>query len=291
MVSIGPEGDHDHSARDPRALASCRLSAVLALEIPFLGRPAANCCRPAAADPTDERGQSAVGAPRIHGELLKLGFDVAQSTVAKYMAKGCGPSFQGWLTFLRNHAPNIAAMDLFVVPTIGFDLLCVFLIVRLERRDLVWINVTANPSAEWIARQITEAFPWILSKRLLQQGEIARGHNADRRGAFRDTTVEGYRHDDRDVFQSVSGGNLNVLVILRQSRVDDHHGANIESIEREDGRREYRPDDKALPELQQRSVHQLRQHPHWHQQRDLQSRRWLNVSIAAGSTCSLSPMM
>ena len=61
------------------------------------------------------------GAPRIHGELLKLGFEVAQSSVAKYMAKRCGPSSQGWLTFLRNHSPNIAAMDLFVVPTIGFD--------------------------------------------------------------------------------------------------------------------------------------------------------------------------
>jgi hypothetical protein len=61
---------------------------------------------------------------------------------------------------LRNHAPDIAAMDLFVVPTIGFDLLYACVIVRLDRRDLVWINVTANPTAEWVARQITEAFPW-----------------------------------------------------------------------------------------------------------------------------------
>jgi transposase InsO family protein len=100
------------------------------------------------------------GAPRIHGELLKLGFDVAQSSVAKYMVKRCGPPSQGWRTFLRNHAPDIAAMDLFVVPTIGFDLLYVLVIIRLERRNLVWINVTPNPSAEWVARQITEAFPW-----------------------------------------------------------------------------------------------------------------------------------
>ena len=63
-------------------------------------------------------------------------------------------------TFLHNHAPDIAAMDLFVVPTIGFDLLYAFVIVRLGRRDLVWINVTANPTAEWVARQITRAFPW-----------------------------------------------------------------------------------------------------------------------------------
>ena len=99
------------------------------------------------------------GAPRIHGELLKLGFEVAQSSVAKYMVKRRGPPSQGRQTFLRNHAPDIAAMDLFVVPTIGFRMLYGFVIVRLDRRDLVWINVTTNPTAEWVARQITEAFP------------------------------------------------------------------------------------------------------------------------------------
>src|SRR6266576_6235938 len=100
------------------------------------------------------------GAPRIHGELLKLGVEVAQSSVAKYMVKRWGPPSQGWRTFLHNHAPDIAAMDLFVVPTIGFKLLYALVIIRLDRRDLIWINVTANPTAEWIARQITEAFPW-----------------------------------------------------------------------------------------------------------------------------------
>src|SRR6266481_3247115 len=100
------------------------------------------------------------GAPRVHGELLKLGFAVAQSSVAKYMVKRRGPPSQEWRTFLRSHAPSIAAMDLFVVPTIGFKLLYAFVIVRLDRRDLVWINVTAHPTAEWVARQITEAFPW-----------------------------------------------------------------------------------------------------------------------------------
>ena len=107
------------------------------------------------------------GAPRIHGELLKLGFEVAQSTVAKYMIKRWGPPSQGWRTFLRNHAPDIAAMDLFVVPTIGFSLLYAFVIVRLDRRALVWINVTPNPTAEWIARQLTEAFPWDEAPRYL----------------------------------------------------------------------------------------------------------------------------
>jgi hypothetical protein len=77
------------------------------------------------------------------------------------------PPSQGWRTFLHNHAPDIAAMDLFVVPTIGFDLLYVLVVVRLARRDLVWINVTSNPTADWIARQITEAFPWNEAPRYL----------------------------------------------------------------------------------------------------------------------------
>jgi transposase InsO family protein len=100
------------------------------------------------------------GAPRIHGELLKLGFSVAQSTVATYMVKRRGPRSQGRRIFLRNHAPDIAAMDFFVVPAIGFRILYGFVIVRLHRRDLVWLNVTTNPTAEWVARQVAEAFPW-----------------------------------------------------------------------------------------------------------------------------------
>jgi hypothetical protein len=89
------------------------------------------------------------GAPRIHGELLKLGFEVAQSSVAKYMVKRRGPPSQGWPTFLRNCAPDIAAMDFFVVPTIGFDLLYAFVIVRIDRRELVWINVTKRAIADF----------------------------------------------------------------------------------------------------------------------------------------------
>ena len=107
------------------------------------------------------------GAPRIHGELLKLGFDVAQSSVAKYMVKRNGPSSQGWRTFLRNHAPDIAAMDLFVAPTIGFNPLYGLIIVRLARRGLIWVNVTTNPTADWIARRISEAFPWNEAPRYL----------------------------------------------------------------------------------------------------------------------------
>jgi transposase InsO family protein len=83
------------------------------------------------------------------------------------MVKRCGPPSQGSCTFLRNHAPDVAAMDLFLVPTIGFDLLYGLVIVRLARRDLIWINVTPHPTAEWIARQITEAFPWNEAPRYL----------------------------------------------------------------------------------------------------------------------------
>jgi transposase InsO family protein len=100
------------------------------------------------------------GAPRIHGELLKLGIEVGQTSVAKYMVRRRGPPSQGWKTFLRNHADGIAAMDLFVVPTISFRLLYGLLIMGHGRRQLLWFGVTAHPTAEWIANQLTEACGW-----------------------------------------------------------------------------------------------------------------------------------
>ena len=100
------------------------------------------------------------GAPRIHGELLKLGIDVGQTSVAKYMAKHRRPPSQGWKTFLRKHADGIASIDLFVVPTISFRLLYGLLILRHGRRHMLWLGVTAHPTAEWIARQLTEACGW-----------------------------------------------------------------------------------------------------------------------------------
>ena len=100
------------------------------------------------------------GAPRIHGELLKLGIDVGQTSVAKYMARRRRPPSQGWRTFLLNHADGIAAIDLFVVPTLSFRLLYGVLVLRHDRRRILWIGVTAHPSAEWIARQVTEAVAW-----------------------------------------------------------------------------------------------------------------------------------
>src|SRR5436189_889398 len=131
------------------------------------------------------------GAPRIHAELLKLGFEVAQTSVAKYMVKRCGPPSQGWRTFLRNHAPDIAAMDLFIVPTIGFDMLYGLVIVRLARRDLVWINVTRHPTAEWVARQITEAFPWNEAPRYVSHGETRDSSSLGSAKKFRDLRCSG----------------------------------------------------------------------------------------------------
>ena len=80
-------------------------------------------------------------APRIHGELLKLGIDIGQSSVAKYMVKRRQPPSQGWKTFLRNHADGIAAMDMFVVPTISFRLLYCLLILRHDRREILWLEL------------------------------------------------------------------------------------------------------------------------------------------------------
>jgi hypothetical protein len=100
------------------------------------------------------------GAPKIHGELLKLGIEVAQSTVSIYMVPRRDRPLQTWKIFLCNHMEGIASIDLFVVPTIAFEQLFAFLVLGHRRRQLLWIAVTRNPTAEWLARQITEAFPW-----------------------------------------------------------------------------------------------------------------------------------
>jgi transposase InsO family protein len=100
------------------------------------------------------------GATKIHGELLKLGIAVAQSTVSVYMVPRRGRPLQTWKTFLRNHMEGIASIDLFVVPTIAFQQLFAFLVLGHKRRQLLWFAVTRNPTAEWLASQITEAFPW-----------------------------------------------------------------------------------------------------------------------------------
>jgi hypothetical protein len=104
------------------------------------------------------------GAPRIHGELLKLGFEVAQPSVAKYTVKRRGPPSQGWRTFLRNHAQDIAAMDLFVVPTIGFDLL--YCACRKSNPD----TLVVQPAENWAAKNLPSPFDGARERRILLQG-------------------------------------------------------------------------------------------------------------------------
>ena len=100
------------------------------------------------------------GATKMHGELLKLGIAVAQSTVSIYMVPRRGRPLQTWKTFIHNHAEGLASIDLFVVPTIAFQQLFAFLVLGHKRRQLLWFAVTRNPTAEWLALQITQAFPW-----------------------------------------------------------------------------------------------------------------------------------
>src|ERR1700716_1199021 len=122
------------------------------------------------------------GALRIHGEILTLGIEIGQTSVAKYMAKRRGPPSQGWQTFLHNHADGIAAMDLFVVPTISFRLLYGLLIVGHGRRQILWFGVTAHPTSEWIANQITEACGWEQAPQYLirdRDGVLARSSSED----------------------------------------------------------------------------------------------------------------
>jgi hypothetical protein len=99
------------------------------------------------------------GAPRVHGELLRLGVEVPEATVSKYMARPRKPPSQTWRTFLRNHPNGLASIDFFVLHTATFRLLFVFVVLHHERRRIVHFGVTANPTAAWVVQQITEAFP------------------------------------------------------------------------------------------------------------------------------------
>jgi putative transposase len=106
-------------------------------------------------------------APRLHGELLKLGIEVSQATVAKYMVMHRKPPSQTWRTFLENHVGQSVSVDFFVVPTVSFRILYVFLVLAHERRRVVHFNVTEHPTTEWTAAQLTQAFPWDTPPRYL----------------------------------------------------------------------------------------------------------------------------
>jgi hypothetical protein len=100
------------------------------------------------------------GAPRIHGELLKLGFHIGESSVSKYMVRSRRPPSQTWRTFLENHAQQLVSIDFFTVPTLRFQVLYVFLVLAHDRRRILHFNVTAHPTAEWTGQQLREAFPF-----------------------------------------------------------------------------------------------------------------------------------
>jgi len=119
------------------------------------------------------------GAPRIHGELLKLGIDVCQATTAKYLGRRGQPPSQTWRTFLRNHIGQIVAADFFVVPTATYRLLFILVLLAHDRRRIRHVAVTAHPTAAWTAQQLREAFPWDEAPRYLVHD---RDHAFDRVG-------------------------------------------------------------------------------------------------------------
>ncbi len=107
------------------------------------------------------------GAPRVHGELLKLGIEISQAAVSKYMIRHPKPPSQTWRTFLWNHVDCLASIDFFVVPTATFRLLFVFIVLHHERRRIVHFGVTAHPTSLWASQQLREAFPWETAPRYL----------------------------------------------------------------------------------------------------------------------------
>lgn len=122
------------------------------------------------------------GAPRVHGELLKLGYDVCGATVSNYMRQHRRPPSQSWHTFLSNHREALAAVYLFTVPTATFKPLYVFVVIEHARRRVVHINITPHPTAKWIAQQLTEAFPFDTAPEyLIRDGDAKYGSSVQRR--------------------------------------------------------------------------------------------------------------
>ncbi len=129
------------------------------------------------------------GAPRIHGELLKLGIDIGESSVSKYMMPCRKPPSQTWRTFLENHAKQMVSIDFFTVPTIRFQVLYVFLVLAHDRRRILHFNVTAHPTAEWTGQQLREAFPFDqLPRYLLRDRDAIFGD--DFRGQVRNMGIQ-----------------------------------------------------------------------------------------------------
>jgi len=122
------------------------------------------------------------GAPRVHGELVKLGISMSQAAVSKYMVRHRTPPSQTWRSFLNNHVPDLVSVDFFALPTATFRVLFVFLVLRHDRRRIVHVNVTEYPSGEWTAQHIVEAFPWDSAPRyLLRDRDRIYGQSFNRR--------------------------------------------------------------------------------------------------------------
>jgi transposase InsO family protein len=172
-------------ARDGRALASAGLALLLALEVPLSWRSSASQCKvrdPIAAVSRDNR---LWGTERIRGELLKLGIGVSNRSIRRYRWRGPSRArTQTWRTFLRNHAHHRWASDLLSVPTLTFKTLHVLVFIAHGRRELVHVNVTANPTAAWVWRQLIEATPWGTKPRhLLRDRDAVYGHDFRALGA------------------------------------------------------------------------------------------------------------
>ncbi len=118
------------------------------------------------------------GAPRIHGELLKLGIEISETTVAKYMPRSRRPPSQSWRAFLDNHLKDLVSIDFFTVPSATFHVLFVLIVLSHDRRRILHFNVTEHPTAEWTAQQMVEAFPWDTAPRyLLHDRDAVFGNN------------------------------------------------------------------------------------------------------------------
>jgi len=150
------------SARDGRSLASNTGFRLFWTWTVRRGQPGRPLISGEVRDPirTMCRENTAWGAPRIHGELLKLGIDIGETSVSKYMVRSGKPPSQTWRTFLGNHLTQMVSIDFFTVPTIRFQVLYVFLVLAHDRRRILHFNVTTHPTAEWTGQQLREAFPF-----------------------------------------------------------------------------------------------------------------------------------
>jgi len=155
------------------------------------------------------------GAPHIHGELLKLGIDIGETSVSKYIVRRRRPPSQTWRTFLDNHLKTMVSVDFFTVPTIRFQILYVFLVLAHERRRIVRFAVTAHPTAEWTAQQMREAFPWDSAPRYLLR---------DRDGIFGQDFVKQVK--EMGIKQVLAAAALPVATCLRGT-CDRYHSPRV----------------------------------------------------------------